>query len=105
MTFLEKAKRGWRYFRPLSLAWWGGAILIATGIMQAMNWPPVLVVAADGETSILDKITVVILALTGGDGAGVTTPAALIGIGAGIIGVRDAQQRSHDKLAASGGRP
>lgn len=93
---------GFRYFRPQSLTWWGGALLIATGIMQALGWPAGLIQSASGEPGVLDVMVTVLLALVGAEEAGMQTPAALIGLGAGLIGLRDAQQRHHDQRMGMG---
>lgn len=81
-----------RYFRPRSLTWWAGVFLIAMGILQAAGWPSAWVEGADGLTGVLAALTGALTAILGGPGADVA-PAALIGLGAGLIGLRDAMVR------------
>jgi hypothetical protein len=83
---------GMRYVRPRSLTWWAGTFLIAMGVVQAAGVP-------SGGEGTLGAVLGVLHALAGGvatiGGAG-ASPAALIGLGLGMIGVRDAMIRNED---------
>jgi hypothetical protein len=68
-----------RYFRPHSLTWWSGVLLIATGFAMMFSQAYGLFEFAR------------VLALFAG--AGDASPAMLIGTGAGLIGIRDKIER------------
>lgn len=70
-----------RYVRMKSLTWWAGALMILVGVLQLAGVSTQINLAGIGEA---------LAALTGG---GDSSPAALIGIGAGLIGVRDKMER------------
>ena len=87
-----------RYIRPKSLTWWTGILCIALGVVQAAGWP----LAWDGAqwaTGVLGAFRDALTALLGGDGS----PAALIGLGFGLIGVRDALARVYEDPEDWGG--
>lgn len=83
---------GVRYVRPRSLTWWAGAFLIAMGVLQAAGLPT-------GGEGAFGAFVGVLSALAGGvatlGGAG-GSPAALIGLGLGMIGMRDALIRNEN---------
>lgn len=89
-----------RYFRPKSLTWWAGLFLIVTGVMQAAGWPSGWSADSDGLTGALSALTAAVASLAGGLGEQ-ASPVALIGLGAGLIGFRDAQHRNHEEVLAS----
>jgi hypothetical protein len=69
-----------RYIRPNSLTWWAGLLAIFTGVAS-------LAVPADGALGELSRL---IAQLTG---SGDTSPAGLIALGLGLIGLRDRIER------------
>jgi len=69
-----------RYFRPTSLTWWAGLLSIALGGM--------VMAGAGAWASELGRVVTI---LAGGQDA---SPAALIVLGAGLIGIRDKLQRT-----------
>jgi hypothetical protein len=69
-----------RYFRPNSLTWCAGILAIVTGIASAAS-------PADGPIGELARL---IAQLTG---ASDTSPAGLIALGLGLIGLRDRLER------------
>lgn len=69
-----------RYFRPASVTWWSGALSIALGV-AAILLP---------ESGAVSQLGQVVAVLTGGGDA---SPAGLIALGAGLIGLRDALAR------------
>jgi hypothetical protein len=69
-----------RYIRPTSLTWWAGILAIVTGIASAAS-------PADGAIGELARL---IAQLTG---ASDTSPAGLIALGLGLIGLRDRLER------------
>lgn len=68
-----------RYFRPKTITWWTGALCIALGILQIVC-----------KTCELGEFGAV-LAMLGGSSD--TSPAGLIFIGLGFIGIRDKLER------------
>lgn len=70
-----------RYFRPKSLSWWGGAVMMAAGLVLAT-------LPLHG----MERLVATIYNLSPG-----ADPLALIGTGAGIIGIRDAFARGEVK--------
>lgn len=75
-----------RYFRPKSFTWWVGVLAIALGVLLTTGLPPHLV-AENGLVLVLAKV----LAALGGGGD--SSPAGLIFLGAGMIGIRDKLER------------
>lgn len=69
-----------RYFRPESLTWWSGVLLILTG--AAMMFSQAYGLAEFGR----------LLAMFAGSAD--ASPAMLIGTGAGLIGIRDKIERT-----------
>lgn len=69
-----------RYIRPTSLTWWSGLLAAATGL-------GVLVLPSTGALSELARF-VALLA-----GSGDVSPAGLIFLGLGLIGLRDRLER------------
>lgn len=69
-----------RYIRPTSLTWWAGLLAILTGI-GSMTLP------AQGPLSELSRL-VALLA-----GSGDASPAGLMFLGLGLIGLRDRIER------------
>lgn len=78
-----------RYIRPKSLTWWAGVFLIVMGILQAAGLPEAWVEGQTGVTGVLQALTGALAAILGGAGGDVA-PAALIGLGGGLVGLRDA---------------
>jgi NAD/NADP transhydrogenase alpha subunit len=70
-----------RYFRPKSLTWWSGVASVATGV-AAMVIP---------DNFALGEFGRFIAMLAGGADA---SPAALIFLGTGLIGIRDRLERA-----------
>jgi hypothetical protein len=66
---------GFRYFRPASLTWWAGVAAIIIGVLQLL-FP---------NESRFEGIGAVLAAITGSDGS----PATLIAVGMGLIGLGD----------------
>ncbi|MCC5968228.1 MAG: hypothetical protein JJU24_19125 [Natronohydrobacter sp.] len=69
-----------RYIRPNSLTWWAGLMAVATGT-ATMALP---------ETGPLAEIARLVTLLSG---SGDASPAALIALGLGLIGLRDRLER------------
>ncbi|GHE01049.1 hypothetical protein U879_13250 [Defluviimonas sp. 20V17] len=69
-----------RYFRPKSLTWWAGLLAMLTGIAS-------LVLPAAGPVGELARF-ITLLA-----GSGDASPAGLIFLGLGLIGLRDRIER------------
>lgn len=69
-----------RYIRPKSLTWWSGLLAAATGL-------GVLILPATGPLAELARF-VALLA-----GSGDASPAGLIFLGLGLIGLRDRIER------------
>lgn len=69
-----------RYLRPASLTWWAGLFALATGTGR-------LALPGDAQLSELGQL-IVLLA-----GTGDASPAALIALGLGLIGLRDRLER------------
>lgn len=69
-----------RYIRPNSLTWWAGVFALATGI-AAIALP---------ATGHVGQISLLIALLAG---SGDTSPAGLIVLGLGLIGLRDRLER------------
>ncbi|WP_136646559.1 hypothetical protein [Tabrizicola sp. YIM 78059] len=69
-----------RYIRPRSLTWWAGLMAVATGT-ATMALP---------ETGPLAEIARLVTLLSG---SGDASPAALIALGLGLIGLRDRLER------------
>ena len=70
-----------RYIRPKSLTWWAGAASCAVGVAVLMM----------PDSFALTEMGRLIAMLAGGADA---SPAALICLGLGLIGVRDRLERS-----------
>lgn len=68
-----------RYFQPKSLTWWAGVCAFLLGLLLLT-----------GEFQQLDQIARVLAVLLGGGDA---SPAGLILLGLGLIGVRDKLER------------
>lgn len=64
-----------RYFRPKSLTWWAGAFSMALGVLMMAG-------AGSWATDLGEFISI----LSGGQNA---SPAGLMSLGAGLIGIRD----------------
>ena len=69
-----------RYIRPPSLTWWGGLLSFATGAAS-------LVVPVTGPLADLARLITLL------SGSGDASPAALIALGLGLIGLRDRLER------------
>jgi len=69
-----------RYIRPRSLTWWAGLMAVATGT-ATMALP---------ETGPLADLARLVTLLSG---SGDASPAALIALGLGLIGLRDRLER------------
>ena len=69
-----------RYIRPRSLTWWAGLMAVATGTANL----------ALPETGPLAEIARLVTLLSG---SGDASPAALIALGLGLIGLRDRLER------------
>lgn len=69
-----------RYFRPSSLTWWAGLLAMLTGIAS-------VTLPATGPLAELSRL-VALLA-----GSGDASPAGLILLGLGLIGLRDRIER------------
>ena len=72
-----------RYIRPNSLTWWAGLLSTATGTGA-------LVLPDHGSLSDLAQLIAMI------SGTGDTSPAALIFLGLGLIGLRDRIERGFE---------
>jgi hypothetical protein len=69
-----------RYFRPTSLTWWAGVFAVATGVA----------LLATPKTAAVTEFGRLIALLAG---SGDTSPAGLIALGLGLIGLRDRLER------------
>lgn len=69
-----------RYIRPTSLTCWAGLLALATGIAS-------LVVPVTGPLADLARLITLL------SGSGDASPAALIALGLGLIGLRDRLER------------
>ena len=69
-----------RYIRPRSLTWWAGLMAVATGTANL----------ALPETGPLAELARLVTLLSG---SGDASPAALIALGLGLIGLRDRLER------------
>jgi hypothetical protein len=69
-----------RYIRPRSLTWWAGLMAVATGTAT-------MALPATGPLAEIARL-VTLLA-----GSGDASPAALIALGLGLIGLRDRLER------------
>lgn len=78
-----------RYFIPSSTAWWAGVFAIALGVLQAAGIPEAWG-ASESLTGVVRTLSKVIASLLGGD----ASPASLIVIGVGLIGIRDKLRRN-----------
>lgn len=84
-----------RYVRPKSLSWWAGVLMIAMGVAQAAGLP------SGGAGGALGAVMGVLNALAGAAamiGGVPASPASLIFMGLGVIGLRDAIQRERDHV-------
>ena len=70
-----------RYFRPTSLTWWAGLVAMLTGIAS---------VALPTTTGALGELSRLVALLAG---SGDASPAGLIFLGLGLIGLRDRIER------------
>ncbi len=70
-----------RYIHPKSLTWWAGVLSVATG-MGAIAMP---------DAYALSQIGQLVGILAGGSD---NSPAGLIALGLGLIGIRDKLERS-----------
>lgn len=69
-----------RYIRPTSLTWWAGLLAVATGAAS-------LALPAAGPLADLARLITLL------SGSGDASPAALIALGLGLIGLRDRIER------------
>ncbi|WP_128515170.1 hypothetical protein [Tabrizicola thermarum] len=69
-----------RYIRPTSLTWWAGMLAFATGAAS-------LVMPTSGPLTDLARLITLL------SGSGDASPAALIALGLGLIGLRDCLER------------
>lgn len=69
-----------RYIRPRSLTWWAGLMSVATGTAN-------LALPATGPLAELARLVTLL------SGSGDASPAALIALGLGLIGLRDRLER------------
>ncbi|MFN3615670.1 MAG: hypothetical protein ACK4WC_14065 [Rubrimonas sp.] len=69
-----------RYIRPTSLTWWAGLLAFATGAAS-------LALPAAGPLADLARLITLL------SGSGDASPAALIALGLGLIGLRDRIER------------
>ncbi|MBW7057664.1 hypothetical protein KY389_13385 [Paracoccus bogoriensis] len=69
-----------RYIRPRSLTWWAGLMAVATGTAN-------LALPATGPLAELARLVTLL------SGSGDASPAALIALGLGLIGLRDRLER------------
>ncbi len=69
-----------RYIRPTSLTWWAGLLAFATGAAS-------LALPATGPLADLARLVAMLA------GSGDASPAALIALGLGLIGLRDRLER------------
>ncbi|WP_149589989.1 hypothetical protein [Tabrizicola flagellatus] len=69
-----------RYIRPTSLTWWAGLLAFATGAAS-------LALPATGTLADLARLVATLA------GSGDASPAALIALGLGLIGLRDRIER------------
>lgn len=69
-----------RYFRPKSLSWWGGFLLVTLGGLSLFL----------PESYAVSQLGVATTMLTGGADA---SPGVMIATGIGIIGLRDKMER------------
>ena len=69
-----------RYIRPTSLTWWAGLLAFATGAAS-------LALPATGPLADLARLITLL------SGSGDASPAALIALGLGLIGLRDRLER------------
>ncbi|MFN4125774.1 hypothetical protein [Pannonibacter indicus] len=69
-----------RYIRPRSLTWWAGLLAFATGTAS-------LALPATGPLADLARLITLL------SGSGDASPAALIALGLGLIGLRDRIER------------
>jgi drug/metabolite transporter (DMT)-like permease len=74
--------KGFRYFRPVSLTWWSGALMIIIGVLMILN----------PDSNKASAIAEVLAAFSGGD----SSPASLIFLGSGLIGLGDKFARKED---------
>jgi hypothetical protein len=68
------------YIRPTSLTWWAGLFAVATGVA----------LLAMPATKPLGEVARIVVMLAG---SGDTSPAGLIALGLGLIGLRDRLER------------
>lgn len=68
-----------RYIRPRSMTWWAGILSVAIGIAMMA-----------GAGSWTNELGVLIAMLSG---EGNSSPAAMMGLGFGLIGIRDKLSR------------
>ena len=68
-----------RYIRPRSMTWWAGVLSVAAGIAMMA-----------GAGSWTNELGVLIAMLSG---EGNSSPAAMMGLGFGLIGIRDKLSR------------
>jgi hypothetical protein len=69
-----------RYIRPRSLTWWAGLMAVATGTAT-------MALPATGPLAELARLVTLL------SGSGDASPAALIALGLGLIGLRDRLER------------
>lgn len=69
-----------RYIRPTSLTWWSGVAMIAIGALQIFN-------PSDATNELAKALNVL-------TGEGAASPGQMIGVGLGLIGLRDAIKRT-----------
>ena len=69
-----------RYIRPRSLTWWAGLMAVATGTAT-------MALPATGPLAEIARLVTLL------SGSGDASPAALIALGRGLIGLRDRLER------------
>jgi len=69
-----------RYIRPRSLTWWAGLMAVATGTAT-------MALPATGQLAEIARLVTLL------SGSGDASPAALIALGLGLIGLRDRLER------------
>lgn len=78
-----------RYIRPKSLTWWAGLLALSTGT-------GVLALPEQGGLADLARLVALL------SGSGDTSPAALIALGLGLIGLRERIERGFNPPTVPG---
>ena len=76
MSFLNAVLEERKYYKPKSLTWWAGIIMIASGVMQANGW----------TIPVVTEIIRPLIETT----QGASDPSSKIMFGFGFIGMRGA---------------